>query len=167
MMDFLIDVNTSEAYIEHIVDQYSDMILRIALHKVKSRSEAEDITQNVFLRIVKECPVFDDQIHEKAWIIRVTINLCNDYFKSSWFRKIVPLKECQAETFLEDQYDILSTVRKLPSKYQDVVYLYYYEEMSIPEISKLLSAKEGTVMSQLHRARAKLKVMLKGDFDNV
>jgi RNA polymerase sigma-70 factor, ECF subfamily len=159
------DSNIDNAFIERIVEEYTDMILRLAMHHVRNRSEAEDITQKVFLKVLKVYPSFQSQEHEKAWILRVTINLCKDYFKSSWFRKITSMEEHYSTGFQEYKGELLSVVQKLPQKYRNVIYLYYYEEMSITEVSRILGVKEGTIMSWLHRARAKLKVMLKGEFD--
>lgn len=158
------DSNIDNAFIERIVEEYSDIILRLAMHHVKNRSEAEDITQKVFLKVLKLRPDFQSPEHEKAWILRVTINLCKDYLKSSWFRKITYMEENYSTGFKEYRGELLSVVQRLPQKYRNVVYLYYYEEMSITEVSGILGVKEGTIMSLLHRARAKLKVMLKGEF---
>lgn len=158
--------------LEGLVDEYSNMILRIAMHQLKSRSEAEDMVQNVFLKLVRKQPDFRSKEHEKAWIIRVTINLCKDYVKTAWFRRRVPLLQEPAgtpeyETLAhEENFEMLSVIHSLPRKYRTVIYLYYYEQWNIKEISGFLQVRESTVMSWLHRARAQLRVLLKGEFDH-
>lgn len=169
-------VNCSqEAWVERIVEDYSDMIMRIALHHFNCPGEAEDITQKVFLKLIQKQPSFQGQEHEKAWLIRVTINLCKDHFKSSWFRKVVPLKEGVIASSPQSDYppppqsppqqqELLSLIHTLPQNYRNVIYLYYYEDLSVSEISEILQTKEGTVMSWLHRAREQLKTKLEGGF---
>ncbi len=160
-----------EAWTERIVENYADMIMRIAMHQVNNRIEAEDITQKVFLKLIQKQPVFKSKEHEKAWIIRVTINFCKDYFKSSWFNKVIPFKEeniaafsPQEDCLLQQKEDLLPIIQKLPQNYKNVIYMYYYEELSVSEISKIINTKEGTVMSWLYRAREKLKILMKGEY---
>lgn len=85
--------NLSPSDIEYFVEEYSSMILRIAMHYVNNKVDAEDITQYVFLKLIEKKPKFKDENHEKSWIIRVTINLCKDNFKTSWYRKIIPIND--------------------------------------------------------------------------
>lgn len=157
--------NLTSECIEYLVEEYSDMILRIAIHHVNSRSEGEDIVQGVFLKLIEKCPEFQDKAHEKAWIIRVTINLCKDYFKTPWYRKIIPINE--ALTYCDDfEEDItLNYIKKLPANQRNAIYLYYYEELSVEEIAKILSVKNNTVISWLHRGRGNLKTLLKGEVE--
>lgn len=154
--------------IVRLVEDYSDMILRLAMHQVNNRSEAEDITQKVFLKLIHKQPVFQDKNHEKAWLIRVTVNLCKDYFRNSWFRRVVPLTKDHAvsDPSPQSEQDLFSVIYKLPPNYKNVIYLHYFEDLSVSEISEILNTKEGTIMSWLYRAREKLKVLLKGDFCN-
>ncbi|MCI1965636.1 MAG: sigma-70 family RNA polymerase sigma factor [Oscillospiraceae bacterium] len=155
-------MEVTEAQAKDLLDRYSDMVLRIALHNVRSRSDAEDIAQEVFLRRITARRPFASPEHEKAWMIRVTINRCRDFLKSAR-RKAVPLEEvpdkpCHAE--------VLEAVWSLPVPYRNAVYLHYYEGFSVKEIAHLLHRRENTVSSWLHRARAALKDLLKGGFDD-
>lgn len=153
------------AKIEYYVEEYSDMLLRIAIHHVNNESEAEDIAQGVFLKLIEKCPDFQDKSHEKAWLIRVTVNLCKDYFRTSWYRKILPLNDTLSY-INDDEEDItLNYVKKLPTNQRNAIYLYYYEELSVDEIARILSVKSNTVMSWLHRGRGKLKTLLKGEVE--
>lgn len=150
--------------IEEIVEEYSDLLLRVAFMYMKNISDAEDIIQETFLRLVKDYPSFDNDEHKKAWLIRVTINLCKNRLKSAWFRKTVPIYDTIV-SFSDEEKFIMDTVMELPSKYRSVILLYYHRGYSIGEISGILNIKQSTISSQLQRARSQLKSKLKEDFD--
>lgn len=152
----------SEKEIRQILERYSDMVVRIACHHVRSRTDAEDIAQEVFVRLITAQPHFESEEHRKAWLIRVTSNLCRNQLKSFRSRE-VPFGDPYYQ-MEEDSRDVQNAVYKLPGKYRNVVYLYYYEGYSVAEIASLLGKKQNTVASWLHRARAKLKLDLTGGF---
>lgn len=150
--------------IKEIVDKYSDLLLRIAFTYMKNISDAEDMVQEVFLKLVQDYPSFENDDHKKAWLIRVTINLCKNRLKSAWFRKTEPIYDTTLR-FTDEEKFVMDAVMDLPSKYRGVILLYYYEGYSIKEISNILDIKESTISSQLQRARSQLKSKLKEDFD--
>lgn len=150
-------INTMEQ-IDAVVEKYYDMIIRIAYHNLKNQADVEDVAQEVFLKLMRE-EDFEDEGHRKAWLIRVTINLCKDVNKSAWNRKTEGLIET-LEPFSKEQQRILDELWELPKNYRNVVYLYYYEELTIREIGRILREKENTVSSWLSRARKKLKTIL-------
>lgn len=148
--------------IEDIIDTYSDMVLRLAFLYLKNLTDAEDITQDVFIKLFKSNKIFNGKEHIKAWLITVTSNTAKDYLKSAWKRKIIPIKN---EISIQDNYkesELINEVLKLPIKYRDVIYLYYYKEYSTKEISQILNAKEPTVRTRLKRGRHLLKEKLGG-----
>ena len=149
--------------IVRIVETYSDMLMRIALNRVNSIAEAEDVVQTVFERLVKSRPRFESREHEKAWLIRTAIRICIDEARKNAKRKNVPLNEEITAAYSEDSFELLETVRQLPERDRDAVYLYYYEEYTVREIAKLLGEREGTTRSRLSRARQKLRVIMEGD----
>lgn len=149
--------------IERIVETYSDMLLRIAINRVRNKTEAEDIVQAVFLRFMTRQPKFQSPEHERAWLIRTAINLCLDYDKSASRRTNVPLDDDIAAALPEENAGVLETVWKLPERDRYIIYLYYFEELAIKEIAALLDERTGTITSRLSRARNKLKLLLKGD----
>jgi RNA polymerase sigma-70 factor (ECF subfamily) len=156
---------------ERLVEEYSDMIFRIAFHNVGNRAEAEDITQNVFLKLMEKAPPFEDREHERAWIIRVTLNLCRDWFRSPWHRRRAGGLEDLENTPSPSREpgegsEVLAAVLALPVRYRNVVYLYYYEDLPLARIAAILDAREGTVASWLHRARKRLRIALEGGFDD-
>ncbi len=159
---------------DEIIDKYADMVYRIAVNETGNREDAQDIFQEVFLRLVRYRDKIANEEHLKAWLIRVTINCAKKQKGSFWNRKVAPVEESSKEQPDErtaDAYEavenadspVLLAVRELPEKYRSVVYLFYYEEMSIAQIGKLLEEKESTVKSRLYRAREILKIRLKGE----
>ena len=144
---------------EKIIRQYADMIYRIAMHNLKNPADAEDIFQDVCLTLLtKNAPLFDD-VHIKNWLIRVTINKCKNFMKSHWQSKTEAL-DLSRENPNETQNLIPELVYSLPKKYRNIVYLYYYEEYTVPEIADILGENKNTVNSRLQRARKKLKEIL-------
>ncbi|MBQ7040219.1 MAG: RNA polymerase sigma factor [Clostridia bacterium] len=144
--------------------QYTDTVYRVALHNTANFSDAEDVTQEVFIKLLETNKAFRDSEHLKAWLIRVTINLCRDKKKKSsretLVENIFPYKTGEEKT------DVLEAVKALPEKYRNTIYLHYYEGYTAKEIGKILDAKENTVLSWLSRGRDALRKELDGGFDD-
>lgn len=153
---------------EAVLEHYADTVQRAAYAMVKNRQDAEDIAQEVFISLIKTAPVFESAEHQKAWLLRVTINRCKSFFRSAWQRKTQGLTENQPdETFTPRETIVMDAVNALPQKYRQVVYLYYIEGYAAKEIAQLLGVPLNTVLSHMARARKLLKDTLKGDFDDV
>lgn len=150
--------------IDSIIDRYADMVYRLALNQMKNEPDAQDVFQEVFLRLVKSAPQFESEEHIKAWLIRVTINCSKTNLMSAWRRHTQALEndECIAEQ-KEESIGLLEELKKLPKKYRTVLYLFYYEELSIKEIAETTNQKEATIKSQLSRGRK----LLKGELDRM
>lgn len=149
-----------------IVEEYADTITRICYSYGKNYDDTQDIMKNVFLKLMRANPEFDSKEHEKAWIIRVTINECKDFLKNI-FRRHTSLEEAQ-EIPIEEKEDlsyIREAVLKLPDKYKSVIYLFYYEGYTAVEIAGILHKKENTVYTWMNRARQMLKDMVGGDVE--
>lgn len=155
----------SEHEIICAVDRYADTVRRICLLHLKNYDDTEDIFQTVFLKYMLYNGTFSCKEHEKAWIIRVTINACKDFLKSFYHKNIVSLENIYDIGTIADteKSEVLEAVASLPKKYKDTVYLHYYEGYTAPEISKLTGKKEGTVYTLLSRARMLLKEKLGGE----
>ena len=145
--------------IEEIVEKYSNMIMQIAYQNVFNKSDAEDISQEVFIKLIKNIQDFDNEEHMKAWIIRVTINLSKDYNKNFWNKNTIGLDE-DLKSFGEEYQDVFKELSKLKPEYRNIIYLYYYQGYKINEISEILSMNQNTVSSYLTRARKDLKIIL-------
>lgn len=164
----------SPAYdIETLIRQYGNDVLRTAYMYVKDIHAAEDIFQDVFIKVNQKLSTFEGNSSIKTWIIRITINTCKDYLKSAWSRRVVPMMEYQEDAIVSDSdYEnvekqdtknlIKETVLSLPAKYKDVVLCVYFQDMSISEAAQTLNIAEGTAKSRLSRAREKLKSLLEG-----
>lgn len=143
---------------EEVVEIYADMVYKIALSQMKNKEDAEDIFQEVFLNYMNCKKDFLSEEHEKAYIIRMTVNCCKKHFKSAWFRHRADLTEfTEAASMDETERDLYEAVLELPAKYKIVIHLFYYEDMSISQIGQALNIKESTVKSQLMRGRKMLK----------
>lgn len=156
---------STEDQVDYVLREYSNMVYRLALSRTRNIADAEDVLQEVFLRLVKKKPEFESEEHRKAWLIRVTLNCSSKLLSSAWFRRTVPLEE-ELKFETREKHDVYYAVMELPKKYRTVIHLYHYEDMSIAKISEVLNIKEPTVKSQLLRARQLLKNKLKGEFDN-
>ena len=156
------DIYLSDGDIVRIVETYSDTLLRIALNRVRSVPAAEDIVQGVFERLMRRRPIFENQEHEKAWLIRTAVNLCLSDLRTRSRHGEEPLDENAAEAYGEDTSDVLEAVRTLPIQDRYAVYLYYYEGYAVKDIGRLLKEPEGTISSRLSRARKKLRALLEG-----
>ncbi|BCN28949.1 RNA polymerase sigma factor [Anaeromicropila herbilytica] len=151
--------------VEEILNKYSNMVYRIAFSRTKSKYDADDILQEVFLKYIKYNISYTSEEHRKAWLIKTTINTSKTLLTSAWFRKTVAMPD-NLLTQMEEKSEVYYAVLKLPTKYRTVIHLFYYEDLSVRDISVLLDMKESTVKSQLHRARKNLESILKGeDFD--
>lgn len=141
--------------------KYMDTVYRVALNYLRSPDAADDITQEVFLRLLRSETTFESEEHVRNWLIRVTINECKRDFASRW-RKVEPLDVYANElTFTsEENSEIYQTVMSLPRKYRVVIHLHYYEGYSTAEIAQILRLKQSTVCTQLERGRKLLKDML-------
>lgn len=171
-----------------VIKRYSDMVYRMAFSLLKNKYDAEDIHQEVFFRYIRKRPEFESVQHERAWFLRVTVNLCRNFWKTVWKQRVVSLGEEDLERTAgwhgddsrnkgfqgkrsdpgskdfpweeEPMDEIVSVVKKLPRKYRIVIHLFYYEELSTEEIARVLNRKPSTVRTQLTRARGKLKELL-------
>jgi RNA polymerase sigma-70 factor (ECF subfamily) len=159
-------VKTKEE-LERYFKEYYSMIYRVAFSQLKNHADAEDITQEMFIKIIKSEDEFESAEHEKAWIIRAAINMCRDLLKSGWHKSFVGLDEVpeQEKAYYDNPYvktdDILWQVLQLPEKFRNCIYLFYYEDNSIKEIAQILEMPENTVKTNLRRGRELLKKMLK------
>ncbi len=155
----------NEQEVNRVIEQYSDTVRRLCMIHLKNHADTEDIFQTVFLKYVLSSVSFENEEHEKAWFIRVTINACKDLLKSFFRTHIVSLDEILDQPALlpPDNREVLEAVLSLPSKYRDVVYLHYYEEYSAPQISRILNKNVNTIYTLLTRSKEMLRKKLGGD----
>lgn len=147
---------------EDAVHKYFNMVLRLALARTGNKHHADDVVQEVFYRFFKKDREFQSEEHLKGWLIKVTVNCSKNIFLDAFFKNTSELTEDIVFNDPEDS-GVYFAVMSLPAKYRTVIHLFYYEDMPVKHIAKLLNTKETTVKSQLHRAREMLKEKLKED----
>ena len=151
--------------VEEFVRKYAELVYRVAYTMLKNKENADDIFQEVFMKLCTENVTFINEEHQKAWIIRVTKNKCLDFFKKAENKRNTELDEnLHAEDTSKENSYVLDEVMKLPDKYRIVIYLFYFEGYKISEISKMLELNESTIKSQLVKARELLAISLKEEF---
>lgn len=160
------EMSRTDTSSEDIIRRYFNTVYRLAITQTGNISMAEDVTQEVFLKYIQTEKKFQSDEHIKAWLIRVTINCSRSIFRSSWFRTSVPLEE-EISFDVPEKSEVYFAVQELPPKYRTVIHLFYYEELSIKELSQCLHLKENTVKSLLRRGREMLREKLKGGYDIV
>lgn len=146
--------------VENVIQFYSGMVYRLAFARTGTKYDADEIFQEVFLRYIKKRPKFNDEEHRKAWLIRVTINCSKKMWNSPWRKRVQTLED---DIIFESKetINLYQELQKLPVKYREVIHLFYYENMSLEEISSVLNRRNATVRTQLSRARAMLREFMR------
>lgn len=156
-----------------IVEKYLTMVYRISFHYFGNREDAEDISQDVFIKLYQSKLRIEKEEDIKAWLIRVTTNTCHSYFRNPFRRRKTEIDEKELENIIGTSSSeqeivnrkvIMDAVLSLPEHYRIIVYLFYYEEYSIGQISNILKIKETTIQTRLSRARDKLRSILGDSF---
>ncbi len=147
-----------------IFNLYKNDIYRLAYSFTKNVFDSNDITQNVFIKLYKHSEIFEENDSNiKKWLIKVASNECKSLLLSSWKIKIFSFTEKEENILSEDfpNNDILEAIFQLPKKYRIVIFLYYYENYKIKEISEILNISITNIQTILYRARKELKEILK------
>lgn len=145
--------------LEQYIKEHRGTVFRLAYSYVKNRENADDITQDAFMRLFTATQTFADSAHVKAWLIRVTVNLAKDMLKSGWYRSReelpdnIPVESCE-------ELQLLESVKRLKPEYAAVIYLFYYEGYSVKEIAALRRTTSSCVRTRLSRARSQLRELL-------
>ena len=157
-----------EAQFASLYEQYADDVLRMAYFYLADRHKAEDVCQDVFVKLYTHGKSIEPG-REKAWLLRVTVNSCRDLWRGAWLRRVVlgapaleiiPAQDDEIEK-REEKAELMRAVNKLPAAFREAVLLHYYQGLGIAEIAQMLDLPEGTISSRLSRARKKLEVLLK------
>ncbi len=152
--------------IDKIYERQIDRIYRICYMYLNSHADAEDAVQTVFLKYINAKKAFHDLEHEKAWFIITAKNCCRDTLRNFWRSRRIDIETLPEIPVWdkEQSEEVLIKLLSLPTKYKLVLYLYYYEEYSVKEISNLLHKNESTIRTQLSTGRKRLKIDLGGNF---
>ncbi len=156
---------TTQTEKQRFLEIYSrqvDTVYRVCYSFMKNKSDAEDLVQETFLKLLSTKKTFENERYERAWLIVTASNLCKDALKK-WWRKNENLDDFPYLTAEPTQEDgVLEAVLQLPEEYKDAVYMYYYEGYTTVEMARYLNCPESTVRSRLMRAKKKLQILLGG-----
>ena len=156
------------AYFEEIYEKYATDVLRVSYFYLGDRQKAEDVCQDVFVRLITNAPVLQEG-REKAWLLKVALNRCRDLWRGAWVKRVIlgsPAFELipapDEIDKLADQKEIMGAIHQLPASFREVILLHYYQGYGITEIAEMMDLPEGTISSRLSRGRKKLESILKG-----
>lgn len=163
------DVRDDPAYFARLYDQYATDVLRVCYFYLSDREKAEDVCQDVFVRLMTTHPLLQPG-REKSWLLKVALNRCRDLWRGAWLKRVIlggPTFELipAPDEFSrrDDQQAMMAAVNQLPATFKEVILLHYYQGMNIAEIAQMLELPEGTISSRLSRGRKKLEsILLKG-----
>lgn len=159
------DSEDADLRLERYVEDYSTSILRMAYTYLHNIQDSEEVVQDTLVKLIEKAPVFENKNHEKAYILKIASNLSKNRITYNKLRDTDELKEEFTKTGVEDLSFVWDAVRSLPEKYRAVIHLFYHENYSTAEIADILEKKESTVRSYLKRARERLKIILKEEYD--
>ena len=163
------DVRDDPAYFARLYDQYATDVLRVCYFYLSDREKAEDVCQDVFVRLMTTHPLLQPG-REKSWLLKVALNRCRDLWRGAWLKRVIlggPTFELipAPDEFSrrDDQHAMMAAINQLPATFKEVILLHYYQGMNIAEIAQMLELPEGTISSRLSRGRKKLEsILLKG-----
>lgn len=163
------DVRDDPAYFARLYDQYATDVLRVCYFYLSDREKAEDVCQDVFVRLMTTHPELQPG-REKSWLLKVALNRCRDLWRGAWLKRVIlggPTFELipAPDEFSrrDDQQAMMAAINQLPATFKEVILLHYYQGMNIAEIAQMLELPEGTISSRLSRGRKKLEsILLKG-----
>ena len=165
------------------IEKYTDMLFKLSYIRLQNQQDAEDVVQEVFYQYLRNTTSFESQEHEKAWLLRVTLNACKKVWRSAWKRHQKDVRDAGSDSDAcsalseavpgpeesavrqEEKRLLLQAVWNLPERYREVIHLFYYEELSVREIARITGRGESTVTSQLTRGRELLRRSLKEEYD--
>lgn len=163
------DVRDDPAYFARLYDQYATDVLRVCYFYLSDREKAEDVCQDVFVRLMTTHPVLQPG-REKSWLLKVALNRCRDLWRGAWLKcvilggptfELIPAPDEFSRR--DDQQAMMAAINQLPATFKEVILLHYYQGMNIAEIAQMLELPEGTISSRLSRGRKKLEsILLKG-----
>ncbi|MDD2591615.1 MAG: sigma-70 family RNA polymerase sigma factor [Erysipelotrichaceae bacterium] len=151
---------------EDVVNIYYPMLYRFVYVKLASEHSVDDVCQEVFCTLYCKDHDFDSEFHLKCWLFKAALLRCRKFWRSSWYNNVVCIDNIDIyESYDKRTSEVEYAVSELPSRYRTLIHLYYFEGLSIKEISSIVEQNESTISSALHRARGMLKKRLKEDYD--
>lgn len=147
--------------VEGALQRNGSRILHLAWSYLHCQADAEDVLQDTMVQLMRAGPVFESEQHEKAWLMRVAVNLCKNRLKAPWRQHGALPEDYPSDGIPEESLALLEAVSALPLNYREVIHLFYYEDATTAQIAQILGKNESTVRSLLSRARDRLRLSLK------
>ena len=153
-----------EAAFRRVMERYRDMVFRIAYTYMRNAPDADDVTQDVFVKLLRSDTAFENERHLRRWLVRVTVNACRSLFRTPW-RRVEDIEDYAHQLAMpsKEHEDLFAAVMRLPERYRVPMVLFYYGGFSTDEIAGLVHARPATVRARLSRARARLRAQLGDD----
>lgn len=156
----------SSAYFAELYEKYATDVLRMCYFYLADRQKAEDVCQDVFVRLITTNPELHEG-REKAWLLKVAMNRCRDLWRGAWLKRVVlgsPMFELvpapDEYSQMADQQEMMAAINQLPAMFKETILLHYYQGYGISEIAEMMDLPEGTISSRLSRGRKKLETIL-------
>lgn len=156
----------SSLYFAELYERYATDVLRMCYFYLADRQKAEDVCQDVFVRLITTNPELQEG-REKAWLLKVAMNRCRDLWRGAWLKRVVlgspafelvPAPDEYGQ--MADQQAMMAAINQLPGMFKEVILLHYYQGYGISEIAEMMELPEGTISSRLSRGRKKLEAIL-------
>ena len=167
---YILEKQQRDTQLREAMDLYGNYLLRLAYTYVKSKEKAEDIVQEVFIRYYIQMEQFEGRSSVKTYLYRMVVNECHNYFKSwayrkteltSLFKKHDTSVSVESEILKKEEIDVIAdTITTLETKYREVLWLYYYDELSVNDIALVLQCSVNTVKTRLARGRKRVGIQL-------
>ncbi|MBR4455657.1 MAG: RNA polymerase sigma factor [Solobacterium sp.] len=158
--------SSNELRVRRILDLYGDSLFRLGCSYLSSEADAQEIVQDTILQYLRYQPDFQgDLLKEKGWLMKTAANLSRNRLRFFRNHAAEELEDNVEQPESADLRFVWDAVQSLPVRYREVIHLFYQEGYSTAEIARLLDRREGSVRSDLHRAREKLKQILREDYD--
>ncbi len=152
-------------YYSTVYDKYANDLYRVSLVYLKKREDAEEAVTDAFIRLMEYRSAFENDAHEKAWLMKTAVNICKNMRKSAWAKNVTPDDEVLSYMSAPEEVSIMEDVLSLPPKYRVIIYMHYYQGYKAAEIAQMLDMSVNTVLSRLSRGRRKLKdILTEGGF---
>lgn len=148
------------SYFSDLYTKYANDLYRICLLYLKRKEEAEEAVSEAFVRVMERKPSFENEAHEKSWLIKTAVNICKNICRSPWKNRIQSDEDVTLYLSEPEELSLMEEILSLPPKYRVILYLHYYQGYKTNEIAEMMNMKQSTILSRLSRGRKQLRELL-------
>lgn len=149
---------------ELLLDRYQEKVFRLTFSILKEAAKAEEVTQDIFLKLWKALPVYDGRAALSTWLYTIARNTCFSALRSESYRMTLPIEDYEPHSrsdTVSQHVEVKQLLERLPEAQREVITLFYLEDRSVEDVAQMLDLPQGTVKSHLHRARRALAEMIR------